>query len=65
MNEPKRLYRAMHSALFMGVCAGVAEYFNLDANIVRLAFIILAFFGGMGVWVYLAGALLLPKEPLI
>lgn len=63
MHEPRKLYRAAHGALFMGVCGGIAEYFNLDPNMMRLIFIVLAFCGGLGVWVYLAGSLLLPKEP--
>ena len=35
MNETKKLYRLDHGAL-AGVCGGVAEYFNVDANLVRL-----------------------------
>lgn len=31
MNETKKLYRLDHGAL-AGVCGGVAEYFNVDAN---------------------------------
>ena len=34
MNETKKLYRLDHGAL-AGVCGGVAEYFNVDANLVR------------------------------
>ena len=40
MNEPKRLYRVEREAKLAGVCGGVAEYFNIDANLVRLIWVI-------------------------
>ncbi|XOV92941.1 MAG: PspC domain-containing protein [Bacteroidota bacterium] len=36
----KRLYRSKDSMLG-GVCAGIAEYFDLDPTLVRIAYIIL------------------------
>ena len=33
----KRLYRSESSRMLCGVCAGIAEYFNLDPTINRLA----------------------------
>ncbi len=36
----KRLYRST-DAMLGGVCAGIAEYFDLDPTLIRLAFIIL------------------------
>ena len=44
MNETKKLYRLDHGAL-AGVCGGVAEYFNVDANLVRLIWVALCFAG--------------------
>ena len=46
MNETKKLYRLDHGAL-AGVCGGVAEYFNVDANLVRLIWVALCFAGGL------------------
>ena len=60
MNETKKLYRLDHGAL-AGVCGGVAEYFNVDANLVRLIWVALCFAGTAGLWLYVAAALLLPK----
>ena len=36
-----------------GVCGGVAAYTNLDATIVRAAFILLTIFSGIGLLAYL------------
>ena len=33
----KRLYRSESSRMLCGVCAGIAEYFNLDPTLIRLA----------------------------
>lgn len=51
MNETKKLYRLDHGAL-AGVCGGVAEYFNVDANLVRLIWVALCFAGTAGLWLY-------------
>jgi phage shock protein PspC (stress-responsive transcriptional regulator) len=46
-----------------GVCGGLGEYFNIDANLVRLFFVVLAFFGGFSVFVYLASLVIIPINP--
>lgn len=45
-----------------GVAAGIAEYFDVEPWIIRLAFFLLAFAGGAGVIAYLAGWLLIPED---
>jgi phage shock protein C len=49
--------------MISGVCSGLGHYFGIDPTIVRLAFVFLAFYHMLGVWVYLALAILLPKAP--
>ena len=61
MNETKKLYRRDNGVL-AGGCGGVAEYFNVDANVVRLIWVALCFAGTAGFWLYVAAALLLPKK---
>ena len=61
MNETKKLYR-LDNGVLAGVCGGVAEYFNVDANVVRLIWVALCFAGTTGFWLYVAAALLLPKK---
>jgi phage shock protein PspC (stress-responsive transcriptional regulator) len=45
-----------------GVCAGLGDYFGVDANIVRLVFAALSIFGGAGVLVYMVAWLVVPEE---
>lgn len=43
------------NAKFMGVCAGIAHYFGIDATLVRIAFVLGTIFGfGSLIIVYLA-----------
>lgn len=63
MHETKRLYRIEQNAKLAGVCGGVGEYFNIDANLVRLIWVIITLCSvGLGLVAYLAAALLLPKK---
>ena len=62
-NEPgaaKRLYAIREGAMLAGVCNGLAAYFNVDVTLVRIAFVVLTFFWGSGILVYLVMALIIP-----
>jgi phage shock protein C len=58
----KRLYRIRDGRIVAGVCAGLAAYFGVDPTLVRLAFVLLTFFGGLGVLLYLGGWMVIPDE---
>ena len=60
--RPRALRRPIHDRMFTGVAAGIANYLDLDVTVVRIAFAVLAFIGGTGVAIYLAGWLLMPEE---
>lgn len=45
-----------------GVCGGVAEYFGIDALIVRIIWVVIALCYGVGLILYLALWLLAPHE---
>lgn len=62
---PNRLYRNTDRGVLAGVCAGIADYFGFDANIVRaLVVVATLFFGGPLIPIaYVAFAFLLPKNP--
>jgi phage shock protein PspC (stress-responsive transcriptional regulator) len=64
MNE-KRLVRSSTNKMFAGVCAGLADYFNIDPTIVRLAFVIL-FLASTGVpvgLIYIVLWIVMPEAP--
>lgn len=50
--------------MICGVCGGIAEYFNIDPTLVRLAVILFTFAGGSGILAYLIAAIIVPDEPL-
>lgn len=58
---PKRLYRIHDGAMFAGVCNGFAAYFGVDPTFVRLGFIVLTIFWGMGLLLYLVMAFVIPE----
>jgi phage shock protein PspC (stress-responsive transcriptional regulator) len=45
-----------------GLCGGVAQYWGIDPLLVRVAWVLLALSGGIGLVLYLAGWLLIPVE---
>lgn len=61
--ESKKLYRSRRERLVCGVCGGVAEYFNIDPTIVRLAFLLFVFCAGSGVLAYIIAAIIMPDDP--
>jgi len=56
------LRRSVRNRLLGGVAAGLADYLDIDPVLVRIGFVVLAFLGGSGVLLYLAGWLLIPAE---
>ena len=61
MAERKRLYKSRNNKMICGVCAGIADYFNIDPSIVRVLWAVLALAAGTGVLAYIACAIILPE----
>ena len=59
----KKLKRSRGNRLIFGVCGGIAEYFNIDATIVRVAWFLLALpsFGTLGL-AYLVCGFIIPED---
>lgn len=60
----KKLYRSKDNVEISGVCAGIAEYFGIDATIVRLIWVLgtlLNLF--IGIVAYVACVLIVPEDP--
>lgn len=58
----KKLYRAEDDRKIAGVCGGIAQYFDIDSTIIRLAFLFMVLAWGTGVLAYLVAALVIPNE---
>ncbi len=56
----KKLYRNKRNGVFGGVCAGLADYFDLDIVLVRLIFVFLSIFGGGGLLIYIIMWIVIP-----
>jgi len=58
----KKLTRSEKERILGGVCGGLAEYFGFDPTLVRLAFVLLALAGGVGLLVYIVLWIIMPRR---
>lgn len=49
--------------MISGICAGVAEYFEIDPNLVRVLWVLLSVAGGAGVIAYIIAHFIVPERP--
>lgn len=56
----KRLTKSNNRVL-LGVCAGIAEYFDIDPNVVRLFWVLFCLLGGSGILGYIIAAVIMPS----
>lgn len=62
----KPLTRSTRNTMIAGVCAGLADYLNIDPTVVRLLFVLGFFLTGPGIFVaYLVMAVVVPMEKTI
>ncbi len=57
-----RLRRTIDDRKVAGVAGGLARHLDIDPVILRVGFVVLAFFGGAGLILYAAGWALVPEE---
>jgi phage shock protein PspC (stress-responsive transcriptional regulator) len=60
--QVKRLERSSDDKWIAGVSGGLGRYFDLTPAVFRLGFVVLTLLGGAGILVYIAAALVMPKE---
>ena len=60
----KKLYRSAKDKKLGGVCGGIAEYFEIDSTIVRLAWVVFTLFVGAGLLGYIIALLVMPNPPV-
>jgi len=61
-NNVKRLYRSKDDRMISGVCAGLADYIDIDPTIVRLLFVLGLVAGAATFWAYIIMMLVVPEE---
>lgn len=63
--EIKKLYRSSTNKVFAGICGGLAEYFNMDAALLRLIWLLVVIFTGIfpGLLAYIIAIFIVPKAP--
>lgn len=59
----KKFYRKRNDKMIAGVCSGVAEYFNIDATLVRIGWVAITLAGGAGLLAYIICLIIVPEEP--
>ena len=57
----KRLYKSNTDKKLCGVCGGIAEYFEVDPTVIRLAWVVFTLMGGSGLLAYIIAALVMPQ----
>ena len=58
----KKLYKSSEDKKLCGVCAGIAEYFELDSTVIRLAWVVFTLLGGSGIIAYIIAAIVMPNK---
>ncbi len=59
----KKLYRSRKDEMLCGVCGGIADWLGVQSVWIRLAFAIGTILWGSGIMIYIALAIIIPKEP--
>lgn len=60
----KKLYRSRTDVKVSGVCAGIGEYFNIDATLIRLLWVLVTLMSGffVGLLAYFVCVLVIPVD---
>ena len=61
--QPKRLVRSINDRKLAGVCAGVADYFDIDPTIVRVLWLLATLVPGPNILVYIILWIAVPEGP--
>ena len=58
----KRIYKNREKKMLCGVCAGLAEYFDIDPTLVRVLWAVISLGYGIGLLAYIICALVFPDK---
>lgn len=59
----KKLYRNTQDKKLFGVCAGLADHFQIDPVLIRIGFITSFLMLGIGILPYILLTLIIPEDP--
>ncbi len=60
--SPTKLYRS-RNRIIAGVCAGIAEYLNIDPTVVRVLWAVFSLFSfGVGILAYILCWIIIPEK---
>ncbi|MBR1640033.1 MAG: PspC domain-containing protein [Treponema sp.] len=59
----KKLYKSRKNKMIDGVCGGLADFFSIDATIIRLIFALAVILKGAGILLYIIACIIIPREP--
>lgn len=62
---PKRLHRSADNKMLLGVCGGLADYFDLDATLIRVLFAVGTLTAGSTVLAYIVLAVVMPSSEML
>ena len=67
MDMNKKLYRSRNDKMVSGVCAGIANYLNIDPTLVRVIYAVLSVFTAFVpcLILYIVLAIVIPQEPMV
>ena len=65
MEGNKILYRSRRNRVIAGVCAGLADYFNIDIALMRVLFVVAFLCGSFGFWMYIILWIVVPEENIL
>lgn len=60
---PRKLYRSRTHRSIAGICGGLSDFFGTDVTLLRLVTLLLIFFGGVSIWIYIILWIIIPEEP--
>lgn len=61
--ETRKLYRSRTDRSIAGICGGLADFFHVDATVMRLLMLFLIIFGGLSIWAYIILWIIIPEQP--
>ena len=58
----KKMFERSSNGMLGGVCEGIANYFGIDPTVIRVAWVVVSWFYGIGIILYIALWLIAPCD---